>query len=54
VDGYSYGLHMVVVEEGVFDRNWIAHQANLFDLHHKYADVMHADEVLTTLTAQSS
>lgn len=49
VDGYSYGLHMVVVEEGVFDRNWTAHQANLFDLHHKYADVMHADEVVATL-----
>lgn len=49
VDGYSYGLHVVVVEEGVFDRNWIAHQANLFDLHHKYADVMHADEVVATL-----
>lgn len=53
VDGYSYGLHMVVVEEGVFDRNWIAHQANLFDLHHKYADVMHSDEVLSLLAARS-
>lgn len=52
VDAYSYGFHTVVVEEGVFDRNWIAHQANLFDLHHKYADVMAVDEVLGSLRSR--
>jgi maleamate amidohydrolase len=45
VDGYSYGYHMVVVEECCFDRHLLSHQVNLFDLHHKYADVMHLDEV---------
>ncbi|GMA60177.1 isochorismatase family protein [Alicyclobacillus fastidiosus] len=41
VDGYSYGFHMVVFEETVFDRSTLSHQINLFDLHHKYADVLH-------------
>jgi nicotinamidase-related amidase len=45
VDGYSYGFHMTVVEECCFDRHLLSHQINLFDLHHKYADVMHLDEV---------
>ncbi|MFB5189826.1 isochorismatase family protein [Alicyclobacillus fastidiosus] len=41
VDGYSFGFHMVVFEETVFDRSTLSHQINLFDLHHKYADVLH-------------
>ena len=45
VDGYSYGFHMTVVEECCFDRHLLSHKINLFDLHHKYADVMHLDEV---------
>jgi nicotinamidase-related amidase len=45
VDAYSYGIHPVVVEECCFDRSLISHKINLFDLHHKYADVMHLDEV---------
>jgi maleamate amidohydrolase len=45
VDAYSNGFHAVVAEECVFDRSLISHKVNLFDLHHKYADVMHLDEV---------
>lgn len=40
VDAYSYGLHAVVVEDAVFDRSELSHKVSLFDLHHKYADVM--------------
>lgn len=40
VDAYSHGFHTVVVEDAVFDRSEISHQVSLFDLHHKYADVM--------------
>jgi maleamate amidohydrolase len=40
VDAYSHGLHVVVVEEAVFDRSPLSHKISLFDLHHKYADVM--------------
>lgn len=49
VDAYSYGFHVVLVEECCFDRSPISHQINLFDLHHKYADVMHVDEVVAHL-----
>ena len=45
VDAYSYGFHTAVVEECCFDRSVLSHKVNLFDLHHKYADVMHLDEV---------
>jgi maleamate amidohydrolase len=49
VDAYSYGFHVVLVEECCFDRSMLSHKVNLFDLHHKYADVMHVDEVVTHL-----
>jgi maleamate amidohydrolase len=45
VDAYSYGLHAVVAEECTFDRNILSHKVNLFDLHHKYADVMNLREL---------
>jgi isochorismate hydrolase len=49
VDAYSYGFHNTVVEECTYDRAMINHKVNLFDLHHKYADVMHIEEVLAQL-----
>lgn len=49
VDGYSNGYHMVMAEECCFDRSEISHKVNLFDLHHKYADVMKVDEIVRTL-----
>ncbi len=49
VDGYSNGFHMSVVEECTFDRSWLSHKVNLFDLHHKYADVMHLGDVIAHL-----
>ena len=52
VDGYSYGFHMVMAEECCFDRSPISHKVNLFDLHHKYADVMKIDEIVAHLGAR--
>jgi maleamate amidohydrolase len=49
VDAYSYGFHNVLVEECTYDRSTISHKVNLFDLHHKYADVMHIEDVLAHL-----
>ena len=49
VDAYSYGFHNVVVEECTYDRSMLSHKINLFDMHHKYADVMHVDEVMAHL-----
>jgi maleamate amidohydrolase len=51
VDAYSNGFHVVLVEECCFDRHLLSHKINLFDLHHKYADVMHVDEVVAQLGA---
>lgn len=45
VDAYSYGFHTVMVEECCFDRSLLSHKISLFDMHHKYADVMHLEEV---------
>ena len=49
VDGYSSGFHVSVVEECVYDRAELTHKVNLFDLHHKYADVMGVEEVVAHL-----
>lgn len=49
VDAHSNGLHVTLVEECCFDRSLISHKINLFDIHHKYADVMTIDEVLAHL-----
>ena len=49
VDAYSHGFHVVLVEECCFDRSLLSHKVNLFDLHHKYADVMKVDEVVAHL-----
>lgn len=49
VDAYSHGYHVVLVEECCFDRSPLSHKVNLFDMHHKYCDVMHLDEVVAHL-----
>jgi maleamate amidohydrolase len=49
VDAYSNGFHVTIVEQCTYDRAELIHKVNLFDLHHKYADVMHLDEVVAHL-----
>lgn len=51
VEAQEHGFHVVVVEECCFDRNPVCHKVNLFDLHQKYADVMHIDAVVEQLNA---
>jgi maleamate amidohydrolase len=53
VDAFSWGYHVTLVEECCFDRNDLSHKVNLFDMHHKYCDVMHIDEVLAHLDAMT-
>ena len=48
-DAYMNGYHVALVEECTFDRNILSHKVNLFDMHHKYADVMHVEEVVEHL-----
>jgi nicotinamidase-related amidase len=49
VDAYSIGFNVALVEECTFDQTELTHKVNLFDMHHKYADVMHLAEVETHL-----
>jgi maleamate amidohydrolase len=49
VDAFSHGYHVTLVEECCFDRSDISHKINLFDMHHKYCDVMRIDEVVEHL-----
>ena len=53
VDGFSSGYHVTVVEECTYDRAELTHKVNLFDMHHKYADVMRLDEVWEHLDSLS-
>jgi len=54
VDAYSHGYHVTLVEECCFDRSLLSHKVNLFDLHHKYGDVMHIDDVLSHLESKAA
>ena len=49
VDAYSLGYHVSLVEECTYDRSALIHTVNLFDLAHKYVDVMKVDEVVAHL-----
>ena len=49
VDAYSAGYHVTLAEECVFDRSLLSHKVNLFDLHHKYADVLGVDKIVAHL-----
>jgi nicotinamidase-related amidase len=46
LDAYAHGFQVSMAEECTFDRNPLLHKVNLFDMHHKYADVMHTDEII--------
>jgi maleamate amidohydrolase len=48
-DAFSYGFHVIVAEDGVFDRGEVSHAINLFDMDQKYADVMPSADVLVYL-----
>lgn len=53
VDACSYRYKVTVVEECVFDRTEAAHAINLFDMAHKYADVIALSDMLSTLKSDS-
>jgi maleamate amidohydrolase len=48
-DAYSEGFHCVLAEETLFDTTMLCHKINLFDMHHKYADVMATRDVIAHL-----
>jgi maleamate amidohydrolase len=48
-DSFRFGLRTIVPAEAVGDRSRQAHEANLFDIDARYADVVPCDEVLAYL-----
>ncbi len=51
IDAFSYNYRVVVPSDAVFDRAVTPHNANLFDMAMKYADVRPTSEVVEQLTA---
>jgi nicotinamidase-related amidase len=49
VDGFSYNWRITVPHDAVYDRSQVSHAVNLFDMGHKYADVLSTDETLAAL-----
>ena len=49
MDAFALGYHVTLAEECVFDRYELTHKINMFDMHHKYADVMKVDEIVAHL-----
>ena len=49
VDAMSYNFRTIVASDGVGDRALGPHEANLFDMEQKYADVMRCDEIIAAL-----
>jgi nicotinamidase-related amidase len=54
VDAYSHAIHVTIAEECVFDRSTLSHKVNLFDMHHKYGDVMHVNEIVEHLQTRNT
>ena len=46
IDSMSYNFRTVVVTDGVGDRAIGPHEANLFDMQQKYADLMSVEEII--------
>ena len=53
LDALQHGYRAVVPREAVGDRNSDAHEANLYDLDTKYADVVSVEDVLAELAVRA-
>ncbi len=52
IDAVQFNFRTIVIEDCVGDRAMEPHEANLFDMRQKYADVMTRDEFLAALASQ--
>ena len=50
IDSMSYNFRTIVVTDAVGDRAMAPHEANLFDMEQKYADLMTAEEVASKIS----
>jgi len=46
LDGFNLNYRVIVPEECVCDRGTVSHKVALFEIHMKYGDVVHTDDVL--------
>jgi maleamate amidohydrolase len=53
LDAMQHGYRVLVPREAVGDRNQAAHDANLYDLDTKYADVVSVEDVLAALAVRA-
>ncbi len=51
VDAFAYNFRVTVPHDAVFDRSPTVHQVNLFDMAQKYADVVSADDLISSMTS---
>jgi maleamate amidohydrolase len=54
VDAMSHNFRTVVARDCVGDRALGPHEANLFDMAQKYADVLDRDEIMAALERRAS
>jgi maleamate amidohydrolase len=54
VDAMSHNFRTIVITDCVGDRAMAPHDANLFDMQQKYADLMDADDVVALLEKQKA
>ena len=54
VDSMSHNFRTIVARDCVGDRSLAAHEANLFDMEQKYADLMESDAIIASLDAIAS
>jgi nicotinamidase-related amidase len=54
VDAFSHGYDVAVVEEAVFDRSPLSHKVSLYDMHSKYASVLHLEDAVRYLGAPAA
>jgi nicotinamidase-related amidase len=53
-DAFALGFHVNLIEECCFDRSQLLHKVHLFDLHHKFVDVVHVDAALAHLAGKAA
>jgi nicotinamidase-related amidase len=53
VDGLQHGFRVMVISDAVGDRDPAAHAQSLFDLEHKYADLMTSEQAVDHLAGVS-
>ena len=52
-EAFMHGYSVAIVEDCVFDRNWLSHKVNLYDMNTKYGDVIFVDEAVDFIVSHA-